>query len=48
LFVLRAFLHNTPHELVTAKDGVEAVELFQRESFDLVILDWVRLIAVLA
>jgi hypothetical protein len=43
LFVLRAFLHGTPHTLVTASNGVEAVEAFRQESFDLVLLDWVQI-----
>eukprot|EP00698_Gefionella_okellyi_P025959 TRINITY_DN9737_c0_g1_i1.p1 TRINITY_DN9737_c0_g1~~TRINITY_DN9737_c0_g1_i1.p1 ORF type:complete len:1685 (+),score=358.57 TRINITY_DN9737_c0_g1_i1:110-5164(+) len=38
-FVLSTLLHGTPHTLVMANDGLEAVTAFQREPFDLIFLD---------
>ena len=34
-----AYLMQTPHQLVIANDGVEAIERVQKETFDVVIMD---------
>ncbi|MEO5363739.1 MAG: ATP-binding protein [Magnetococcus sp. DMHC-8] len=39
LYLLAAFLQNTPHELTTAQDGAQALALFQTRPFDLVLMD---------
>ena len=33
-------LHSRPYEVVLAKDGEEAIRLFDRGNFDLVVTDW--------
>ncbi|MGN7614313.1 response regulator [Magnetococcales bacterium HHB-1] len=36
---IQAFLKNSPHYLVMAEDGLEAVEKFKTDVFDLVLMD---------
>ena len=38
--LLTKFLHNWNHEVVTARDGDEAIEVLRREPISLVISDW--------
>ncbi|MEO5349867.1 MAG: ATP-binding protein [Magnetococcus sp. YQC-3] len=37
--VVEAFLDNTPHQVVGAASGAEAIRLFESDSFDLVLMD---------
>jgi len=37
--LIRAYLRNTPHEIVEADNGAVALTAFQRETFDLVLMD---------
>lgn len=38
---MKALFQGTPHELVHAKDGLEAFETWQNDkTFDLILLDW--------
>ena len=39
IILLKSFLKRTPHRVVEARNGREAVELRRRESFDLVLMD---------
>ncbi len=39
LFVLSAFLENTPHEIEIAKNGLLALEAFKTGEFDLILMD---------
>ncbi|MGN7613118.1 ATP-binding response regulator, partial [Magnetococcales bacterium HHB-1] len=37
--LIQAFMKNDPHQLVMAKDGIDAVDQFKRDPFDLILMD---------
>ncbi|MBF0368709.1 MAG: PAS domain S-box protein [Magnetococcales bacterium] len=39
LFLIQAFLKKTPHKIVTAMDGLQALKKFKSHDFDLVLMD---------
>ncbi|EGQ0176523.1 response regulator, partial [Listeria monocytogenes] len=39
LGVITAFLTEAGYQVMTAKNGIEAYHLFQKETFDLIIMD---------
>ena len=39
VMIIRSYLRDTPHRLTTAANGAEAVSLFQKDRYDLVLMD---------
>ena len=44
--MVKEFLSSEKHSVQTADNGAEAVELFQKDSFDLVLLEYIRSVSV--